>query len=187
MPNSFSSTRSRGKDLPSDFILGQLAPGMDLFDQRTQVRLAAPGYGKGIFDVKGVSLPGCLGLHAEKDRGFALHPVIVTDETPVALGLSRQVQGREQRVLVIGDADFMSNREIARRNVEAANLSFTLEAFKWLGGGEFPVDTTHPKTKDYAFPIGREGIFRIKVLFLGCLPALLLAAGTSLLVYRRNR
>ncbi|HQY04806.1 MAG TPA: Gldg family protein [Lacunisphaera sp.] len=180
-------TQSANKDLPPDFIVGKLAAGMDLFDQNTQVRLLLPVYGRGIFGVKAVSLPGCLGLDVEKDRGFALHPVLVADETPVALGLTRAVGGKQQRMLVIGDADFMSNQEVARTNVEAANLSFTLEAFKWLGGGEFPVDTNHPETKDNSVLVDRAEIFRIKVLFLGCLPALILAAGTTLLVRRRSR
>ena len=39
----------------------------------------------------------------------------------------------------------------------------------------------------YSVLVDRAEIFRIKVLFLGCLPALILAAGTTLLVRRRSR
>lgn len=180
-------TQRENRDQEPDFMLGRLVEEMGLFDRRTPVRLTVPGYGRGVFDVKAVSLPGSVGLQAEGGQGFAPHPVLTADGVPVALGLTRQVEGRDQRVLVIGDADFMSNQELARRNVEAANLSFTLETFKWLGGGEYPVDTMRPSPQDNAVLIDREGILHRKVLFFAGLPALTLLSGTILLVRRRRR
>lgn len=89
--------------------------------------------------------------------------------------------------MVVGDADFMSNAELNRDKPPQANLAFALEAFKWLSGGQFPVNTARAKPKDNALRIGREGIRNWKILFCGILPAAIALFGATLLIRRRRR
>jgi ABC-2 type transport system permease protein len=81
----------------------------------------------------------------------------------------------------------MSNLEIGRHNLAVANLAFTLETFKWLSHGEFPVDTSRPKPKDNALLIDRHGISVWRVVFCGVLPGLMAASGATILIRRRRR
>ncbi|MHA4806995.1 Gldg family protein [Flavitalea flava] len=107
-------------------------------------------------------------------------------QLPTALALTRHAGGKEQRIVVIGDADFMSNSEIGRYNVNTQNFIFSTQVFRWLSMGAFPIDTYRPSTGDDKMRIEQGGVNIIRIAFLGILPGLLLIGGTVFLVRRKR-
>jgi ABC-2 type transport system permease protein len=106
---------------------------------------------------------------------------------PTALSLTRHINGKEQRVIVTGDADFLSNAELNRNNVRTTNFTFCTGLFSWLSNGEFPIDTSRPKLKDNRFNLTDNGLKGLKILFLGVMPAILLILGIVLLIRRKRQ
>lgn len=108
----------------------------------------------------------------------------------IAVALSRKIDGKEQRIIVAGDADFLSNGELARRstsNYERINNYFDRAIFAWLGNDEFPVDVSRPEQQDNAFKISSKSIALMKPIFLGVIPALIIIWGALLLIIRKRK
>ena len=61
---------------------------------------------------------------------------------PLALALSRKMGEREQKIIILGDADCLSDGELTRnRNpLWAANYVIIQGSFFWLSDGEVPID-----------------------------------------------
>jgi ABC-2 type transport system permease protein len=104
-----------------------------------------------------------------------------------AVALTRNINGRQQRIVVTGDADFLNNAELTRYNPRTANFNFSTALFSWLSYGEFPIDTSRPLSKDKRITITSGGMIALKWLLLGILPGLLLIAGTILLIRRKRK
>lgn len=98
-----------------------------------------------------------------------------------AVALSRKVNGKEQRIMVSGDADFMRNGAYS-----TAGHFFTTGVFSWLAYEEFPIDSYRPKTKDNAILATSDQVGMLRTVYLWVLP-LLLAAGAAVLLIRRKR
>lgn len=145
-----------------------------------------------------------LGLDVVDDRSFSTANLVTartaagrsrlpsTTEAhgvPVAIGLQRQINGRNQRIVVLGDADIMSNRETYRSYTDAgtANVPFARDVFHWLSGDSYPLRLTAEKSRDRTLLVDRRRIrlFR-SALYYGALP-LLLILGTLVLYSRRFR
>ena len=163
-----------------------------------------------------VSVPGAVGIHYTGNASYKAMPVLVTDKnkswnkqgifnqdtgyvqfnpaagdtkssTPVAIALTKNVQKREQRIMVMGDADWMSAAELSRYNIRVANFAFMTEVFKWLTYDQFPVDVSRPPSPDNKMTIGKAGVTTLKIIFLGILPAILLLSGVTILVARKRK
>lgn len=103
----------------------------------------------------------------------------------VAIALQRKVNGHDQRIIVAGDADFMSNQTIQlhQRN----NVPFSTALFKWFSGGVFPVEQSRPELLDQHIALPGEQQAAMKLLMLWILPGLMLLGGTILLVRRKRK
>lgn len=134
-----------------------------------------------------VSMPGAAVLNYKTDKGFEVIPVLQNKEKkPVALTLTRKIGTKEQRIMVTGDADFMSSAELYRGRPQTSNFDFMTEMFGWFNYGEFPVDTYRPKSTDLIE--GDEAtLLATRIFFFGILPLSFLIAGASLLIYRKRR
>lgn len=129
-----------------------------------------------------VAMPGVTGVQ----YGSGGSSVLVDGSIPVAIALTRKAGSKEQRIMVVGDADFMSTAEMDRHSPRTANFDFTTALFSWLNYDVFPVNTSRPKTLD-AIDINRDGISLARVLFFCILPLLFLTFGAVLLVVRKRR
>jgi len=96
-----------------------------------------------------------------------------------AIELSRQTHHKEQRIIVAGDADFLSNL----RNKDGGLLPI----FSWLCYNKFPVYTPYPRAKDNIFLLSPAGAGLQNILFLWILPALMLVTGTVILIRRKRK
>lgn len=165
-----------------------------------------------------VAMPGCVALTIlDNEKGFQYTPVLETEaqgvwiekeqtdlnESPVACnasagekeqayvtvyGLSRQVNGKEQRILVSGDADCISNAEltVSREGYVSGNVHLIPESFRWLSGGEFPIDVRRPAATDNTFSVGTEDIGTMKTLFMVVIPVVLVLMGVGIWFFRRR-
>jgi len=91
---------------------------------------------------------------------------------PVAIALSRKLGEKEQKIIVVGDADCISNGEISigRKGVRAANYNFIMGAFFWMSDDEVPIDVRRPSTTDRKVYVGLSGMRATKWGMLGLLP-----------------
>ncbi|HTJ12576.1 MAG TPA: Gldg family protein [Dinghuibacter sp.] len=104
-----------------------------------------------------------------------------------AIALTRTINGKQQRIVVTGDADFLSNAELARYTPRTSNFDFSTALFSWFSNGEFPIDTSRPLSKDKSITLTSGGMVALKWLLLGILPGMLLVAGTIILIRRKRK
>lgn len=104
-----------------------------------------------------------------------------------ALALYRIINGKEQRIVITGDADFPSNSEQARSNIPTANFQFNTGLYNWLNYGAFPIDTSVPKEKDNRMKITSTAVSFYKVVYIWILPALIGILAAILLIRRKRQ
>jgi len=106
-------------------------------------------------------------------------------EFPVVLTLTRGINGKEQHILVSGDADFMSNATLIAG--KGANKNFVKSIFKWFSGDEFPIDVSRQRNTDDAVLLKRKEISTLKMVLLGVIPGLIIALGAFILISRKRK
>lgn len=159
------------------------------------------------------------GLTYTQDKGFQVTEILRTDSTgcwneletkdfindsvqlnpnigeveqmyPVAIALNRQVRNKEQRIIILGDGDCISNEEFSiRRNLPFLITNYTLitGSFAWLSNDKAPIDVRRPLSSDNKIYLSRENIPLIKAIFLGIIPTILLLGGIILWIRRKQR
>ncbi|MES2650526.1 MAG: Gldg family protein [Bacteroidota bacterium] len=110
---------------------------------------------------------------------------------PTALALTRKINQKEQRIVVTGDADFLSNAEIVSpryfENYKVSNFGFATALFGWLSQGEYPVDTERPRNKDTRINLTDKQLSMLNLFWIYLLPGGLLIFATALIIRRRNK
>ena len=110
-----------------------------------------------------------------------------TSTYTTALALTRQINGKEQRIIVSGDADFMSNAELKRDMPRVANFFFNTALFSWLDNGQFPVNTSRPDSKDNRVTVSVDRVGLLSIWYIWVLPSILLIIGSVLLIRRKRK
>ena len=163
-------------------------------------------------------MPGAAGLKYTEDKGFKVTPVLQADTLGVwteletinfiddtvrfnpavgeieqlyttAVALSRPMGDREQKIVILGDADCISNVELfkSREEVESGNFYIILGSFSWLSDGEAPVDVRRPKSVDNRLFLGKTGVKVTDILFKWFIPIALLIGAIFVSIRRRGR
>lgn len=151
-----------------------------------------------------IVMPDASPLQYDTDKGYTIKPIAMTlpkgswnelettdfldgelsineatgekeQSYPAILALTRQREDKEQRIVITGDADCISNTELAnsRNGIFAVNFNFISETFKWLSYGEFPIDTSRPESVDNTILLTRKAEPWINLFTLGIIPFLL--------------
>ena len=164
-----------------------------------------------------VTMPGCTGLAYSEGKGFQVIPMLVSDtvgswnelETtnfvddsvslnpvigeveksyPTALALSRAIGSKEQKIVILGDADCISNSEFNRRvNVRTSNYTLITGSFFWLSDNEVPIDVRRPEFPDNGIYIGSVGEKVIKGIYMVIIPLLFMGLGIFIWIRRKGR
>ena len=164
-----------------------------------------------------IVMPDASPLHYSTDKGYTVKPIAMTlkenswnelettdfldgelsineaigekeQSYPVILSLTRQRGNKEQRIVVTGDADCISNTELmnSRNGIFAVNFDFISETFKWLSYGEFPIDTSRPEAIDNRILVSRAATPWISAFALGVIPFILAFIG-FMVWYKRKK
>ncbi len=105
-------------------------------------------------------------------------------DVPLVAALTRNVNGKTQKIIVAGDADFMGNAELSRGG--SGTFQFVTDLFSWFSNYEFPIDTTRPENIDKKITINANQVFINKIVFIALFPLLIILSGAFILI-RRNR
>jgi len=154
-------------------------------------------------------LPGTTAMAYAKQGPFTVNPLLktlgeqswlkagrlVTDSTPpeynpkegdikgsfaTALALTRQINNRQQRIVVCSDADFVSNLRMGEH-------FFSRAFYSWLSEGAFPIYTPRAEPKDNKLTVTPTGVKTMGVVFVWVLPALTLLFASILLIRRKRK
>jgi ABC-2 type transport system permease protein len=179
------------------------AAGLDLAEERTLLLV------KKSKDSLKMLMPGATGIAYTAHGPFTATPLLmtvgqqtwlkagrlVTDSTPpeyspqegdikgsfpTALALTRQVNNRQQRIVICSDADFMSNLRMGGDYLGRA-------IYSWLDEGKFPIYTPRPDPKDNLLTITAPGVSVLKIVYIWVLPGLVLLLGSTLLIRRKRK
>lgn len=102
------------------------------------------------------------------------------------MALTRMVGEKEQRVMILGDADCISNGEITESRSQT-NFIVDLGTFHWLSNNQMPVDIRRESPTDNRVYIGRIGFNIMNWGFKGIIPLLLAGVGIMLWIRRRSK
>jgi ABC-type uncharacterized transport system involved in gliding motility auxiliary subunit len=97
------------------------------------------------------------------------------------IGRRTRPKPREQRIIIIGDGDFLSNAYLGR----GSNLTLALNIFNWLANDETLIDIPVRSAPDQDFELSRASAALIRIGAMFGLPALLL--GTGFFIWHRRR
>lgn len=97
-----------------------------------------------------------------------------------AVALTRQINNRQQRIVVCSDADLLSN---LRMQEHFLGMAF----YSWLNEGAFPIYTPRAEPKDNKLIVGTTAVKTIRIVFVWVLPALTLLFGSILLIRRKRK
>jgi len=101
----------------------------------------------------------------------------------IGLALQRDHAGKQQRIVIIGDTDFISNNNIG----QGANLVFTMNSLNWLTKDDALISISVKNAPDTQLNLDDTKIAVIGFGFLILLPLLLLATGFYIWHKRRVR
>ncbi len=123
-------------------------------------------------------------------KGYASMPANKNnskDTYTTALALTRQINGKQQRIIISGDADFMGNAELVRYEPKTANFYFSTALFNWLDYGQFPINTSRPDGKDNRVTVSTEHVTFLKFLYVWLFPGLILIIAAIFLIRRKRK
>ncbi|GGH01448.1 Gldg family protein [Mucilaginibacter phyllosphaerae] len=195
----------KSKDLGPDVVMAALTPKAAGLSQSLKYDLDK--------QVK-ISMPGAAGLTYSKNSLYNIDNLFVTNEktswvradklipdsaeivfdakngdkripVPTALALTRQINGKQQRIMVAGDADFLSSAQIS--GWESANRDFYMPLMGWFTYGQFPINTNRPASEDNRLNITDNGLMLLKIIYLGILPGLIILCGAGFLISRKRK
>jgi len=166
---------------------------------------------------------GSMGVKYTSDKGFTVTPLWVSDSSvwnevettdfekervrfqpaagerkqiyPVGVALSRVLEGREQRIVVLGDVDCFSNNEYERVRKEiggsASNRGGVYQLWKWfIGNDRFvkaPVKTAPKPSASTDLDINLKQLYPWKIIFIGVLPGLFALFALFIWIRRKGR
>ena len=105
---------------------------------------------------------------------------------PVGMGLTRVVGERQQRIVIIGDADIMGNQVDSRREVKSNSYMFLGPLFKWFTDDRFAVTSNTPLPPNNSIKISGGQIAGLWSVFLLLIPSCI-GFGAFLLLKIRHR
>jgi len=106
----------------------------------------------------------------------------VAGPVTIAVALTRQVDHREQRIIVVGSGHFLANSYLGNGN----NLDFGINMINWLTGDEDLVSIQPRATVDNQLVLNETALGSIVIIFLFILPSLFLISGV-VIWWRRKR
>lgn len=164
-----------------------------------------------------ITMPGVSALEYEEVKGFTVRPIFRTDSMTwnevestnfvddeivlnseageeqksyfTGLALSRKVKNKEQKIMILGDADCISNGELymVRRGIESSNYTIINGGFFWMSDGEVPIDVRRPYGPDDKIHLSQTATSVWTNFWKWAFPIILLITSVIILVRRKGR
>lgn len=146
-----------------------------------------------------VQMPGAMSFEIADTSTFKAVPLLVTDSLSIdgpqtlALALShkRGDEEKEQRVIIVGDADCFSNsvlQLVSRdQNSRAYNFDMLPGSFRWLCYGEFPISPAHKPYIDSDVKMTPMQMPVVRAIYNYVIPAIIALMGFFFIYRRRKR
>jgi len=103
----------------------------------------------------------------------------------VGMSLTRKLGDKEQRIVVVGDSDFILNQFIGAAG--GGNLTLSNKLFDWLSNSDNLLQIKPPRAPDTELAMPGNSLNLIAIVFLILLPALLIVTGSLRWWIRRRR
>ncbi|GAA4131298.1 hypothetical protein GCM10022216_01250 [Sphingobacterium kyonggiense] len=107
-------------------------------------------------------------------------------KVPTAVRLKRKTNAKDQLIYVFADADYMSNSEVTRFNINSMNFNVISRIFKSFTNGKFPVSGKKEKATDVIIKADRKSI-NIQRLLLLIVAPISIAIIAAVILRRRKR
>lgn len=165
-----------------------------------------------------ITAPRSIPIGQFENKGFGFIPIFSTDSTgcwiekttkdfiddvpvfepekgdmawnnqPLMLGAVRQLGDKLQKIIVLSNAECISNSELgmSRKGIRPANFNLVLESARWFTDGQYPVNVGRPKGKDNIIKANYDQLGWHKAVFIWFFPLLLVLIG-ALICIRRHR
>ena len=150
-----------------------------------------------------IELPGASPLTYEEKDGFKVTPLLTTNKQhtsladqdqkesfTVALALDRDKNGKQQKIIVVGDADFSADKVILKnmgtRDPFTANTLFYKNIFRWFTAGEYPLLFETITGSDNTIIMSNEKEKIYKIVYIWIIPFVILFIGGVIFWIRRR-
>lgn len=104
---------------------------------------------------------------------------------PIAVSLRRYIGNKQQRIIVSGDADFLSNGELLRAN-RGENRTYMQSIFGWLCYDAFPISVINQPPKDTHVKVSSQQVVVLMWLSKLAIPLVMITLG-AITLYKRRR
>lgn len=106
-----------------------------------------------------------------------------------ALALTRKVGEKNQKIMILGDADCLSNGELVRRRIgiRAKNYALASGSFFWMSDNEVPIDVRRPTPPDDKLYVYNTDMPFLNVLYKFIIPGLFVLAFLLIWLRRKGR
>ena len=107
----------------------------------------------------------------------------------MALALERKIGSKEQKIMILGDADCISNGETNRfrKGIEAKNFDMANGTFFWLSDNQAPIDVRRPEPPDNDIYTKESALSFLNNLYQIIIPALISIIYLLIWLRRRGR
>ncbi|QEC41538.1 Gldg family protein [Pseudobacter ginsenosidimutans] len=162
-----------------------------------------------------VALAGASAIEYTEQSGFHIDPLLITDKdlswnrtAPVsndslqlnltrtagdesgsfvtAVRMNRKVNGKDQRIIVSGDADYLATPQLSGSKPARYNYLYGTWSFSYFTEGKFPANVYSDESIDNKFKITVDSIPTFKLIFYWIIPAII-GVICSVIIIRRKR
>lgn len=106
-----------------------------------------------------------------------------------AVAITRKVSGKDQKIVVLGDADCISNNELLRyrAGMKTTNFYLVTGMFSWLSDNEVPIDVRRPEATDNEINVSKPALSFLNILYKFIIPGLFLLSFLLIWLRRKGR
>ncbi|AOW18144.1 hypothetical protein LPB03_12075 [Polaribacter vadi] len=123
------------------------------------------------------------------EKGSLSMPNLSENPISLAVGLDRMVGNKQQRIMIVGDSEFISNGErLYNGNQYNSGRSIGPRIFKWLANDEFPISSRHKtSSEDHTLNLNRTGLSWLMLIYMVLIPGVLTVIAVVFLGRRKGK
>jgi ABC-2 type transport system permease protein len=197
-------------ETPDKVISYGTDPSLQLAEETNLLSLMKKRQEKDTDDTLQISMPGSGAIEYVTNGAFAITPlmktkdkhtwlktgVLIVDSVPpvfnsvqgdirdssftTAIQLTRQVNQKQQRIIVCADADF-------RNNLRLGSDLFANAFYSWMNDNKYPVYIPETPARDVKLNITSAGAEVLKIVYIWVFPGVVLLMGVLLLIRRKRK